>query len=250
VPDDVRVPVAQRKTDAIVNEIKRWIVSSEMRPGDPLPKERDLIDLFQASRGSVREALNALQYQGLIQIKQGARGGAVVASATYQRTAAFLRGYFYFNDLTWAQIYEVRRALEPVLAAEVAPLLTTEDFADLENSIRVCEANMGDSGDLVTLRQAEIAFHTVLAKRCPNPLTTFVCQFINELMTELTVSRNIVDPGGEDFTRDNVRAHRDILAALLGRDTATVERLMHDHIHEAECFVCAREGMVEPRLLL
>lgn len=250
VPDDVRVPVAQRKTDAIVNEIKRWIVSSEMQPGDPLPKERDLIELFQASRGSVREALNALQYQGLIQIKQGARGGAVIASASYQRTAAFLRGYFYFNDLTWAQIYDVRRAMEPVLAAEVTPLLTDEAFAALNDSIRICEANMGDDGDLVALRQAEIAFHTVLAKHCPNPLTTFVCQFINDLMTELTVTRNIVDPGGEDFTRDNVRAHRDILAALRQRDSAEVERLMRTHIHEAACFVCAREGVVEPRLLL
>lgn len=250
VPDDVRVPTAQRKTDAIVSEVKRWIVSSEMQPGDPLPKEKDLIELFQASRGSVREALNALQYQGLIRIKQGARGGAVVASATYQRTAAFLRGYFYFNDLNWAQIYEVRRALEPVLAAEVTPLLTDEDFAALEESIAVCEANMADEGDLVALRQAEIAFHTVLAQRCPNPLNTFICQFINDLMSELTVTRNIVDPGGEGFTRDNVRAHRAILAALRKRQTDKVKRLMEDHIHEAECFVCAREGVVEPRLLL
>ena len=249
-PDYVRVPEARRKTDAIISEIKRWIVSRRMRPGDPLPKERDLITLFQASRGSVREALNALQYQGLIRIKQGARGGAVVASASFERTADFLRGFFYFDDLTWAQIYEVRQAIEPVLAAQVTPLLTDGDLAELEGSIRACEANMTEGGSPVSLRQAEIAFHGVLVKRCRNPLMTFVCRFIIGLMTELTVTRTAIDPEGERFARDTVRTHRAILAALRKRKPNEVKRLMRDHIQEAACFVSARDGVVEPRFLL
>ncbi len=247
---DLRLPPVQSKTDAIVAEIRRWIITQRLKPGDRLITEKELMETFQASRGSVREALKALQHQGLIRLKPGVNGGAEVASMSYARTSQFLRNHFYFQDLTWAQIYDLRRQLEPQLAVDVLPFLDADDYQALEETIRICEANMRPGGDRDALRHAEIDFHAVLARRCPNPLTRFICRFLNDLMGELTVTRNIVDPGGERFSADNVNAHRRLLEAMRAGDAAALERLMADHIEEAACFVCAREGAVEAKVLL
>jgi len=249
-PASVNLPDPQSRTDTIVAEIRRWIFTEQLEPGDRLIREKDLIELFQASRGSVREALKALQHQGLIRIKPGVNGGAEVASMTHERTSRFLRNFFYFEDLTWAQIYDLRSQLEPRLVRDVMALLDDADRAAMAESIRVCEANRGTGGDLRALRQAEIDFHAVLAARSPNPLTRFICRFLNDLMRELTVTKNIVDPGGERFTDDNIAAHRALMAAMAAGDADAAEACMTGHIEQAGCYVCAREGKVDARVLL
>src|SRR5690625_2577676 len=106
-----------KRSDMIVEEVRRWIVVEGLKAGDSLPKERELIELLECSRGTVREALKVLESQGLIEISPGAKGGARVASVSYETTSRFLRNYLYFQPLTWAQVYRVREKLEPMLAA-------------------------------------------------------------------------------------------------------------------------------------
>ena len=228
-----------RRTDEIVEVVKDWINERSLQPGDVLPSEKDLISYFGASRGSVREALRALQYQGLVTTKRGSRGGTEIARVSYDRTAEFLRGYLYFDELSWAQIYEARALIEPRAVRNVGAKLTQADFAALEETIKVTDEVT--DGDLEAVRQAEIEFHAILARRADNPLLSFMARFINSVMSELTVSHNVVDPGGDAFHGDNVRAHRDILAALRRDDGDAVEALMARHIEEAGCFVCLQE---------
>ncbi len=68
----------RKRTDEIVDAIKRMIVEHGLGPGDRLPQERDLITQFSASKGTVREALKALEVQGLISVRTGPGGGAFI----------------------------------------------------------------------------------------------------------------------------------------------------------------------------
>ena len=68
----------QRASEAIYNQIYPKIVSGELQPGDRLPPERELAEMFQRSRPVVREALRMLQQDGLLDISLGSAGGAVV----------------------------------------------------------------------------------------------------------------------------------------------------------------------------
>ena len=76
----------QKRSDLMVEEIKRWIVAEGKKPGDRLPKERDLIAIFGVSKGTVRESLKSLEVQGLIRISNGPQRGSVYFQC-------FLRGY-------------------------------------------------------------------------------------------------------------------------------------------------------------
>ena len=66
----------QKLPDLIVDEIKRWIVASGMRPSDRLPQERQLMKIFGVSKGTVRESLRSLEVQGMVRINSdGSRQG-------------------------------------------------------------------------------------------------------------------------------------------------------------------------------
>ena len=68
----------QRASEAIYNQIYPMIVSGELKPGDRLPPERELAEMFQRSRPVVREALRMLQQDGLLVTSVGSTGGAVI----------------------------------------------------------------------------------------------------------------------------------------------------------------------------
>ena len=62
----------------VVEQIQDAIIKGKLKPGARLPAERELKDLFNTSRGTLREALRVLEQKGLIEIKLGVSGGAIV----------------------------------------------------------------------------------------------------------------------------------------------------------------------------
>ena len=76
----------QKRSDLVVEEIKRWIVAEGKKPGDRLPQERDLIAIFGVSKGTVREKSQVARSAGFDQASNGAEWGSIY----FQRV---LRGY-------------------------------------------------------------------------------------------------------------------------------------------------------------
>jgi GntR family transcriptional repressor for pyruvate dehydrogenase complex len=129
---------AQKCGDVVVEEIKRWIGERRLIPGDKLPKETALQELFGVSKGTAREALKSLEVQGLITVNTGPAGGATISEVPLERTFQLVQNYLFFRDLNVAQIYAIRRMLEPDLAAGAVAHLTGTDFEALEHSIHTC----------------------------------------------------------------------------------------------------------------
>src|SRR5438270_4687164 len=112
----------------IVEQIHALIREGRWAPGDQIAPERELAERFRVSRTSVREALRALEMQGIIEARQG--GGTFVRSADTEAlvpplAAAILRGQ---REMT--EVLEVRELIEPGIAhhaaARIAPELVAE----------------------------------------------------------------------------------------------------------------------------
>src|SRR5690606_22097688 len=103
----------RKRTDEIVDALKRMIVEHGLGPGERLPQARELMAQFAASKGTVREALKALDVQGLISVRTGPGGGAFIERMGEGRAMRLLSNFLFAKNLTIANIYEMRKALEP-----------------------------------------------------------------------------------------------------------------------------------------
>ena len=239
-----------KRSDLVAEEIKRLITDRNLKPGDRMPRESELQVQFEVSKGTIREALKSLEVQGLITISTGPSGGGTIAEVPLTRTLQFMQNYLFFKEVSIDDIYKVRMALEPELAAGAVPHLTEADFDALEHSIACCDPNQGHE-DLVSQRRDDMNFHDLLAAANPNPFLRFTCELINEMLRELTVFGNRT-PQAESrrFGERNTAFHREILQAARARDADRVRQRMVEHMQDAASSVKRLKGRLQGRLIL
>ena len=239
-----------KRSDLVAQEIKRLITEKNLSPGDRLPRESELQAQFQVSKGTIREALKALEVQGLVTISTGPSGGGTIAEVPLDRTLQFMQNYLFFQEVTIDDIYTVRQMLEPELAAGAVPHLTEADFEALEHSISCCDPTQSQE-DLLTQRREDVNFHDILAAANPNPFLRFTCELINEMIRQLIVFGNRT-PQTEHrrFGEANAQFHREIVQAARARDAGKVRVLMQRHMQDAASSVKRMKGRIQGRLIL
>lgn len=228
----------QKRSDWIVDQIKLWMVERCKAPGDRLPPEKELARIFGAGRGTVREALKSLEVQGFIVNVPGSEGGAILAEVPYARAMQLLRNYFHFKTLTFAQVYTLRKLIEPELAAMAIGHLSEEHFSKLAQCIDICEC--GDYSRATQRRQqriAELEFHNLLATACPSPILSFIGRFLNDVLRDLVVMSDANFVRHEEFRIATCDYHRRLVEALRAGDAEVVRQLMLDHMLQAEAYM-------------
>lgn len=143
---------SKRLYQQIADQIRAYIASGGLKPGDRLPSERDMATMFGVSRPSVREAMIALEGAGLIEVRTG--DGTFISEPPARRAA--IPG----EEPGVLEQFEARRLLEPALAGRAAGLIRPAELAALRSALEEAEAAF-QRGDLAD--EADYAFHTQLA---------------------------------------------------------------------------------------
>lgn len=245
--------VMRRRTklsDVIVEDVKRLIVAQRLKPGDRMPGETELIESYACAKGTVREALKALEVEGLIIMRTGPGGGAYLADANSEPAARMLRNYLHFNRLDGLQVYQIRKVVEPELAASTAGHLTGQQIAALEANIAACSHRPQTEAEQLAQRSLELDFHNILADACPNPLLAFIGRFLNDMLRDLVVLKKFYKAERTQFGLDCIASHRDLLQAFRAADEARVRAIMLDHMCAAERNMVAMEDEVDNAFLL
>ncbi|CCN83809.1 putative Transcriptional regulator, GntR family [Vibrio nigripulchritudo SFn27] len=248
-----RIKATKRKrSDIISEEVKRWVVAEGMVTGDRLPLERELTEMFDCAKGTLREALKSLEVQGLIKIKTGPNGGAVLAEVSFERTTELMRNYLHFQNLSIQQIYQFRKIIEVEMVVMLVGHLSEEDFIELEKNIGTCScgAHTQHIHQQILTRNTELDFHALLAKFCPNPLLSFQCRFLSELLRDHILIRTDIPHIIDEFASANLDYHKKLVDALREENHQQVRKLMVEHIESAERYTQILEGVVSEELLL
>lgn len=238
----------QKLSDLIVDEVKAMIVAEKLLPGDRLPTEKELIESFGCSKGTVREAQKALEVEGLIWTRPGPGGGAWLSEVGTEPASKALRNYLYFKHLSAEQVYQMRKLIEVELAVSVVGHLKEKDFERLDEYIRVCGRPPESEDDQREQRIAELEFHNVLADACPNPLLGFIGRFLNETLRDLVVLKKSYQIDAYEFTRSNVDYHVELVTAYRNADEVKVRHLMSEHMCEAEEHFVALDGQISRKM--
>ena len=241
----------QKRGDLVAEAIKRLITEGNLLPGDRLPREVELQQMFGVSKSTIREALKSLEVQGLIKVSTGPSGGGMVVEVPLERTFQLLQNYLFFKEVSIDDIYTVRQLLEPELAAGAVPHLTEADFAALENNMTCCSPASHDRRELLRQRQADVDFHDILAAANPNSFLRFTCELVNEMIRQLIVFGNETPRREhEKFGTANVNIHRQITDAARAGDAQRVRELMQFHMQEARTYIKRMNGKLRGRLIL
>ncbi|MDQ2138822.1 FCD domain-containing protein [Alcaligenaceae bacterium B3P038] len=240
-----------KRSDLIAEEVKRLITSKNLLPGDKLPREIELQEMFSVSKSTIREALKSLEVQGLIKVSTGPGGGGMVVEVPLDRTFQLMQNYLFFKEVSIEDIYQIRHLLEPELAASAVPFLTDAQFDALEHNIHCCDPRAEDMAQSLAQRQEEMTFHDIFASACPNPFLRFSCEMINQMIRALTVYDNEMPLEAQQrFGATNTTYHEKILTAARARDADKVRALMTAHMNDAMKSVKRMHGRLKGRLIL
>ena len=103
-------------------ELRGLIVWGELAPDQVLPSESDLLEAFQVSRNTLREALRVLESESLIQIRRGRTGGAVVQRPDSRSVVRYVSLLLQVRGARWGEVHEARLVIEPPVAARLVDI--------------------------------------------------------------------------------------------------------------------------------
>lgn len=239
----------RKRTDEIVDALKRMIVEHGLGPGDRLPQERELMAQFSASKGTVREALKALEVQGLIGVRTGPGGGAFIERMGEGRAMSLLSNFLFAKNLSIANIYEMRKALEPLVVASATPHIDEAGLARLAAIIAIYDHEPADAEERWNQRMAELDFHGVVAEYSDNPILAFTCRFLQRLLKDLAIAQDIYVQPEPVQRQSGIQHQRDLIAAMRRRDAGAAQAILAQHMAEAEQHMLGLQAKLLDRFL-
>jgi len=165
----------------VVDQIQVAILDGEVRAGERLPSERELCEMFQTSRGTLREALRILEQKSLIEIRLGVTGGAYVKDANAELMAENLAMLIQSQDISLAHLAEFREGVEGTVARLAARRASVADSDRLNMLLEEADGfrQLGTDGwnDFVRVDEK---IHTEIARIAGNPLYAFVLNSVHD----------------------------------------------------------------------
>lgn len=233
----------------VADEIKHWVVERDLKAGDKLPNEGEMIEQFGVSKGTVREALRILEAQGLIVTKTGPGGGSIIGEVSTERARSLLANYFYFQNLSVADIYQMRKALEPEMAASLAGTLSKNQLEELHN-LALRHPEPATSADEEKEQHiTSLNFHARLSDFAGNRLLGFVIGFMAQALTDLTVYRRLYEPPNVELWRKGREHQLQLVEALRQGKPEQARSIMYSHMQIAEELMSVQEAHLLRRFL-
>jgi len=223
-------PIKPKKVSSqIAEQIRSSILAGEFNPGDKLPPERELAEMFGVSRPSVREALNILASAGMVESFQG--GGTVVKSLVEIKAGSPLSELIKSEQERALDVIEVRKCMETWTAYYAAQRALPEDLRRLEKIVE----EMGENLVLTKPSQdLDANFHVGVAQATHNIVWLHLMQSIYDSLKvfQRSVWRAVYITG-EDH-RILYEQHSAVLAALRDKDPERAREAMLRQLSFAE----------------
>ena len=214
--------------EKIALQIQRLICDGALKPGEKLPPERELAGMFHVSRGSLRDAVRALEVTGFVEARHGE--GTVVRAPSADSLLTPLTTALLHRREFIGELLEFRAMIEPVLAKRAAWHASPEDLQRLEEIIRRQQEKV-HRGELTIEEDTE--FHNTIAHAAKNEVVLNVLDAFMDLLRESR--EQSLQVAGR--LQKSLEGHRQILHAIERRDPAAAEAAMRRHIEKIEGIV-------------
>jgi GntR family transcriptional repressor for pyruvate dehydrogenase complex len=224
-PNMLKAIKKTRIHEEVVSQIYQMIRDGRLKAGDQLPSERELAETFKISRTSVREALRALESQGLIISKTGM--GNFIADLPVESLVAPLARLLVEEKSALADIFELRKLIEPQIASLAAERATAREIERMK-SLLDKQREQVESG--ATGVDADTEFHFAIGQATQNHA---IEKLVSGLLDVLSHSR---EESLQTLARReaSITSHLAIVAAIEKHDQGQAREAMRYHIEQVE----------------
>ena len=213
-----RLPVVQQ----VVNSLKEYIISGKTEVGEKLPSEKELCEMLDVGRGTIREAVRVLQALGFVEMRPGR--GAFIARKE-EMDPAYLSGWFMENEVEIVDFLRVRTAIEPLAIKLAIRNCTDKDVADLME-IHRSTMEAVENNNAPMLATCDEQFHAVIVECSKNKLLISINKVMTQAMRKFRGKTFYVPSNAHNI----LQPHHDILQAFIDRNEEEGERAMLKHL--------------------
>lgn len=199
----------------VIERIKEAIISQELKAGDYLPTESELVANLGVSKTSVREAIKMLQALGVVEVQRGRGtrirddiGGDLLAPLSYQMLLA--RG-------TVQEILDFRLMFEEAFTVMAMDRATPEDLERIAATVTDLEKAIAENRQTV---REDLAFHLEILRTTHNPMVVRVGETIMELF-KASIGHSV-----RHHPDVALRDHKAIFEALCQKDKTKLRKVI------------------------
>lgn len=239
-------PVKRRRAfEDIIVQIENAIHEGRLTVGDRLPPERELAEIFQVSRASVREALRVLEAFGVLSARRGtgADSGSILSAQNESPLSGLLRLYASLLQMPLQDLLDVREAIEMLTARRAAERASPEEIERLEGIIESMR-NSRTPEDFLTL---DTEFHVTLARASGNSVAPLIMGALRDAIAHqmLGAFKALEESGSWVSERAwLIREHAQLLQTVASKDPDAAAHAFSRHVHDFYQRVMVKEKPV------
>jgi len=210
--------------NSIISQIRDLINYKNLEPGEKLPSERMLSEKFGVSRSNVREAIQKLEFYGIL--KSIPQSGTFVANIGVVAMNGMIKDILELESPDFKSLVETRILLELKTARLAALRRTDEDLVLLKETLEAYKKKVLNDEDAV---QEDLLFHLAIAKASHNStMNTFMLVITPQIITNFE-KYHVCDKG---LAHDAINEHQEIINAIEAKNPKLAKQKMKDHFKE------------------
>lgn len=225
----------------IATQIQELIEQGKLKHGDQLPPERELAEIFQVSRHSVREAFRSLEEKNILRSRMGS--GTYVILENEQSVVDFLAKAIQREKGKLADIFQFRRMIEPQIARMAAENASRKDINAISKILHDQREAVDDLEEFIELDEA---YHLALARATGNKILFRIVERINGILSESRAKFT----HSPSRIKHSIKGHEAIINAIRQNDPDMAVQAMYRHLREVEKVVQKKDFLAKGGALI
>jgi DNA-binding FadR family transcriptional regulator len=232
----IRIP---KTAEVVAGDIRKMIIRGEMREGDFLQSEAQLMEYYGTSRPTIREAFRILENEQFISVTRGSRSGARVHAPQVDSVARYAGFALQAQGVLLSDIYQARLAVEPFAARLAAGVRKAADLVKLRDELNAVAALADEPNRVKDFRVAVARLHLSIVEMARSPTLTMIAGMLERVFESHQskfVSRDVQSLTNEQTARRNRAAMTSfarVIDLIEAKDAEGAETQLRRHIENA-----------------
>jgi len=219
-----------RAYERIVEQVEDAMASGELKPGQRLPSERELVTQFVVSRSTVREALRVLESNGVVRSRPGDPRGPEILAFSNGGLAKQMTRLARVEQLSLAELVAFRMILGGSANLLAAQLRSQEQLVEMES--RISDMRGAIEVGYEAFSEADMAFHDSVARASRNALIQVCTEVVRGVVLSLISDKISGSRNGKALMRRSLGHHEAVLVAVRAGDGHAAARLARQNIYD------------------